>query len=354
MLKLSYVGVLILIVIIISCAYGSRRLHGGKRIIRGQFPFFGQLFIGQHREYISFLQGYRTHGSGCGCSLIHPRWVLTAGHCFAFNRTHLEFMLRSRSLFVYIDSAEKYNYVQSMHSTVSRYVVELRFHPKFHVEFSDRKEILQTKLKNDVAVAKLHVPFRIRPLYAQTVRLPRAEEGLNVCQKGIIIGGGKIKNTGQYNENSYSEVYTKRLEDLDVELRPSIIRDTVFYSQIRWGEGHPTFEDLGGPFVCYPRPSIPVQYGIMSSIHLYDKFERIDFESVAKHIKFIKRIVPNIKTFSIKQSVVLTVSNDSHESHFKRNAQTVSSTSRVVKHDILILLGILFACFELYLSPFCT
>lgn len=160
-----------------------------------------------------------------------------------------------------------------------------------HADYFYEKKNDSEYVTNDIAVALLKKPYLLNQ-YVKTIKLP--DESTKLCESGIAVGGGYA---GFADEDSKFAKYAfaNTLNVHQISLKPALENRTVFFTELKWHEGHPLKGDSGGPFVCGSEVG-PIQYGIVSNI--YNNSERgtliTEYESVDKYLGFIKSIVKPI------------------------------------------------------------
>ncbi|KAF2885879.1 hypothetical protein ILUMI_20294 [Ignelater luminosus] len=285
--KMKFLPYLITIInLLMDYVSGSPdRIAGGKPIEKGEYEFFVQLIIVE--KAIEGPTGkYNYSGGGCGGSLIHPIWVLTAGHCFKRVRMIPPHMFAERWVLAYIGTERVVSSIFAG-GFISQQVEMVQLHPKYsYRKISENR----TDIQNDVAIAKLKEPFEIS---VDTITLP-IDSYTRPCKLGIIIGAGVV-NFEKENPKlvQYSPMRIKTKDQLSIQVNTG--NRQVFYSEVGWFEGHPLQGDSGGPFICYDIGSgYPFQYGIISGdiISYASRVVVSVYERVEYYMSFIRQYVP--------------------------------------------------------------
>lgn len=255
-------------------------------------------------------------------------WVLTAAHCL--NLTSLAFIppvnITNR---VFAGTSTHNLYPEREDGLQFQLIVKTHFHPRYSIVYSDDRKKRVVKVENDVALLKTKKPF-FHTSYVDIVKLRPAEGGFYyLCSSGVIIGIGSvsIEDPGRISPFvQYAEISPKMLTQLGIKLSQEKIRKTVFYSLTKTYEGSPLQGDVGGPFLCYHvYQYVPVQYGIISTIRNVtinrEQYVLTEYESIDKHMRFIKTYVPDVKIF--KGRAWSKVIEKKQRKHEKQDAQRV-------------------------------
>ncbi|KAF2901150.1 hypothetical protein ILUMI_05026 [Ignelater luminosus] len=225
----------------------------------GQYPFLARLQMelqwpdSENKTY-------------CGASLITLRNILTAASCFAHvDPRSIQQLCNNRKLVVYV--GKKLFRFRMPDSDRSRspsvgYLEYIIPHKKY-----------QHDKGYDIAVGRLIDFFKYDHKLIRPIMLPRYVSGnidSKLCQLGDVVGTGKA--TADHFDLMISVVYMTGVKTTLHDNRLSIYLPEI--GQFIKGKSR---DNLGGPFVCYHKTSIPVQYGIIKSREIVLVERMMDF-----------------------------------------------------------------------------
>ncbi|KAF2883653.1 hypothetical protein ILUMI_22525 [Ignelater luminosus] len=274
---------LVIFVLLINCAAVTPdRLVGGKRVQKGQFPFFVQILFNDEPT--------------CGGSLIHSSWILSAGHCFFFTDNEREEMISNNTINAVMGTNRLYTQTLEISHYFRKSINRIILHKDYHECYDNNK--IRLVAKYDIALVKTEQPFSMSK-HIYTVKVPNVGQGISVCRrKAVLIGVGVTSFEGHKSSHvlyAETKLYNKR----SLKLPEWFMSSTLLLTKAVWDRHHPLFGDSGGPLVCY-HGRIPVLYGVISGIVKVTTSEKTivvgTHESVEEHLSFIKRYVGKVQT----------------------------------------------------------
>jgi secreted trypsin-like serine protease len=150
--------------------FATPLIIGGNSAHKGEFPWFGTLFITSNKEPKLL----------CGASLLSAKHVLTAAHCIERpNEPHMYTVLVGRHNIA--DGSEV--------NSQSRKVTKLEIHPDFY-------RVRRKTADADIALLKLQSFVQFND-FVQTICLPRASLNLSGVQ-GTVVGYGKSESPEEH------------------------------------------------------------------------------------------------------------------------------------------------------------
>ncbi|KAL8616871.1 hypothetical protein ACOMHN_041790 [Nucella lapillus] len=201
------------------------RVVGGTEVKPGTWP------------WLVSLHGGSAHKFFCGGSVVHPQWVLTAGHCVGGGT-------RETSYWTLIAGHTR-RQAYSSHRQF-RKPRRLIVHPGYN----------HTTVDNDIALIQLDKPFILSD-YLRPVCLPRPNQDIDVGTRCIVAGWGKTHTMAPTYQQAVREV------NLDVVQWPVCQRAVSGAPiQVPYRLTHNMFcaggsagydacqGDSGGPFMC--------------------------------------------------------------------------------------------------------
>ncbi|KAF2882168.1 hypothetical protein ILUMI_23994 [Ignelater luminosus] len=243
--------------------------HGDSDKISGGYPAEEETFL----YFVQLLVGKKLNSSkrpivyGCGATLIHTKWILTAAYCFTTNE-------EPKPPLMYF----KKNYVQALMGSDEK--AQGLNDPKFDIRPLQTAYIhpgySRQKMKNDVALGELKAGFMVFENDGKTVMLPDKKSIL--CPRGIVVGAG--------GDGDFQWTLVEIVQYTTADPKDKTSKNTTFYSQDK--EGHAFLGDTGGPYMCYK-----VQFGIITgNIFDFDKeIVTTKYELVSSHMEFITSYV---------------------------------------------------------------
>lgn len=161
-----------------------KRIVGGKVTRRGQWPSQVSLQIESH-EPISLV---------CAGTLIHPQYVVTAGHCIT-----REVLMKGVRVVMGVHDLKK-SYSEEIENSVDeskiqvRYVVDAVVYPALGIRSLPAN--WENDMNNDLALLRLNAPIRITDVVSPAC-LPHEYDVPSIDTKCKAIGWGQTHGSGQ-------------------------------------------------------------------------------------------------------------------------------------------------------------
>jgi len=152
------------------------RIVGGVEAEVGQWPWMAALV----ESYTDDLES----GHFCGGALIHPRWVVTAGHCVTISQDQpedIEVVLGAHDLSASHEEGR-----------VRLPVKQILLHPNYDHAIMD----------SDIALLELYDPVEGRPLldiFPGDRQLVVFDNGTEIGETATVMGWGRTSDTGSYS-----------------------------------------------------------------------------------------------------------------------------------------------------------
>ncbi|KAF2883654.1 hypothetical protein ILUMI_22526 [Ignelater luminosus] len=267
---------LMIFTLIINCIKeDANRFFGGKISQMGQFPYFAQIIFKENAI--------------CGGSLIHPSWVISVAHCLFSAHNKTKQLLSKEVISVVMGRNRRYKPSEKEHH-VCMNISRIILRPVDHLRSTNKEDIEISDY--DICLLRTRQPFSMSR-FIHTIKVSNFGQGLEECRYATFIGVGFKTDHVLY---STTELYKPPFK-----FPKWYITSTKIFTKALPGQ-YVFPGDSGGPLVCY-YDSIPVLYGTMTSMY-NPKNKTLPrlfiYESMEKHIKFIKENVPGVQTFSNK------------------------------------------------------
>jgi len=214
------VTLILILCLIFPCISGAdskstkkqSRIVGGQKALPGKFPWMAALVYDDSRPYDSF----------CGASLVHPQWVMTAGHC-----------MEGES----ISSFQVVVGINNLRTEVGhvRSVKQIIVHPDYDDYW----------LYSDIALIELSEPVNIQPvsLYYDTIDI--------TGESVTILGWGDLKENGSGSDD-LMKVSIPIVSDISCHATyPDEIDDGMFCAGTEYGGKDSCQGDSGGPAILW-------------------------------------------------------------------------------------------------------